>query len=695
MKSKSEIPKNIIQENNGKNKIIENQENNIIFNESYKDKDKEKSDETINNSDFNFNREPCNNNIDNNNIIEDKKEISIEKSVIMEDKINKKNEIQNTEEKLESEKKEIKNKNSINNNKSPMIRKIKNNLKFEGKRYSSKKKEKTKNITQKNNNNKNQIIQIKDNNNIKEKKEILGENEKKEEKYNNNNEYPSSPKRVRNNTVEQKHINYKNYNSNSKKKSKHSKEKGNKSDKSKTNKNNKANNKLMVKIKRESNKNSEKHSNNDIQYNSEDISNFSQSLLNSTKKQNISENTGSVEELTLKDEDLDKILKFVNNNKEVKFKTIPEEENETHIENQIQKNNFRHKTNRNNFKYINEEEQLKRDELIEKIKRNNDERIRNFLEKIIYSKLLDKKEIIKRKRKVNLVYKDKKNQTFKLFRNSNFIQNFHKNYLNESEDDNFSEEQNEESSEKSDEYSKNESLTISKIEDDIPNEKIKKELIYDNSYLFKKDDKKIEIKKEVEDILKGVYDNYKKDDNNKKKDEAFDREKFEQKLLASYIINKKFKKRRKKRKKRTKKQEKEKQTIFVDQELDKQMYLRRKELYEKQETKELKNELKEKTLDWRVNYFFGKVKEMKNLTKEDFLKQFDKYAEFDINDLKIKRDKEDRIRDFILGLNDYRVARKVQRKLFDTYIYKEPILIENCSPDKNNSSLEANSDDKK
>ena len=86
---------------------------------------------------------------------------------------------------------------------------------------------------------------------------------------------------------------------------------------------------------------------------------------------------------------------------------------------------------------------------------------------------------------------------------------------------------------------------------------------------------------------------------------------------------------------------------------------------------------------------------MKNLTKEDFLKQFDKYAEFDVNDLKIKRDKEDRIRDFILGLNDYRVARKVQRKLFDTYIYKEPILIENCSPDKNNSSLEANSDDKK
>ena len=45
-----------------------------------------------------------------------------------------------------------------------------------------------------------------------------------------------------------------------------------------------------------------------------------------------------------------------------------------------------------------------------------------------------------------------------------------------------------------------------------------------------------------------------------------------------------------------------------------------------------------------------------------------------------------------MGLNDYRVTRKVQRKLFDTYIYKEPILIGNRSPEKHNKSWEGNSD---
>ena len=62
------------------------------------------------------------------------------------------------------------------------------------------------------------------------------------------------------------------------------------------------------------------------------------------------------------------------------------------------------------------------------------------------------------------------------------------------------------------------------------------------------------------------------------------------------------------------------------------------------------------------------------------------YAEFDMKDLRRS------YQSFILGLNDYRVARKVQRKLFDTYLYKEPILIEKCFPDNNYYSSGANSD---
>ena len=228
---------------------------------------------------------------------------------------------------------------------------------------------------------------------------------------------------------------------------------------------------------------------------------------------------------------------------------------------------------------------------------------------------------------------------------------------------------------------------------DYMSEKQQKNLIYDNSYLFKKNEKKLEIKKEFEDILNGVYNkNLKKekpiyDENN------FDKEKFEQKFLVSYFLRKKFVKKRKKREKNQKsKEKKDKQTIILDQEIDRQMYLRRKEIYEKEENNELQEHLKDQTLEWKVNFFFDKIKEWKKLSKEDLMKQFDKYKEFDINDLKLKRDKEDRIRDFILGLNDYRVASKVQRKLFDTYNYKEPILIGNYSPYRNNSSIELNSD---
>jgi hypothetical protein len=506
-----------------------------------------------------------------------------------------------------------------------------------------------------------------------------------------------SPKKEQNNNSSNKRkrtIYQKKSNSNSKRRKKNLSKNEN-SDKSSSKTLNNNNNDITINnhskqltIQKKRNINDENEINKNYEsYESEEINdNTTRSRLNNTQKLNISENTISAEELTLRDDDLDKMLKYINKEKDKKFKTIPEVENENNIDT--------HNNNNNNIiinNNINDNKDITKTELLNKLKRS-DQEIKEYLENIIYSKLLNKKEILKRKKRFSLVYKGKNNEIFKISGNLNFMQNFNKHSNTESEEEELMEEENEKQSSDNSEESK--SFEPIKIEDDIKivkeKEKIKKDLIYDNSYLFKKSDKKIEIRKEVEDIIKGTYNKDNEKENNRDKDKEFDKEKFEQKFLESYFSRKKFKKRKKKKIKKNKKNT-EKQTIFLDEDLDEQMYLRRKEIYEKEEFKEKNKELQEKSLDWRINYFFNKIKQWRDLNKEDFIKQFDKYAEFDMNDFKIKRDKEDRIRDFILGLNDYRVARKVQRKLFDTYLYKEPILIENCSPDKNkyNNSCDA------
>ena len=423
--------------------------------------------------------------------------------------------------------------------------------------------------------------------------------------------------------------------------------------------------KLIVKKKNKINKRKSK------KFNKKEFLEYS-SELSKTKKLSNSETTGSAEELTLKDDDIDNLLNYINS----EDKTIPEVENENVIDNNINNN---------------QNEKLTKNELLEKLKRDDNE-IKKYLEKLIYSKLINKNYILKRRKPLKLVYKRNDGIIFKISGNYNFLQNFYKHYnLNKKDFEESSvEEESESESISSEKTERNKSLPISQIEEET-NEKVKKKLIYDNSYLFKKNMKKIEIKKEVEDILKGNYYNevYEKNGN---KENEFDKKKFEERFLESYFSRKKFKKREKKKKKRYT-NNKEKQDLFLDETLDKQLYLRRKEIYEKEEKREMNNEKKEQNLDFRINYFFDRVKAWRNLSKEEFLKQFDKYSEFDMKDFKMKRDKEDRIRDFICGLNDYRVTRKVQRKLFDTYVYKEPILIGNYSPDKIIYSSGVNSDE--
>ena len=263
------------------------------------------------------------------------------------------------------------------------------------------------------------------------------------------------------------------------------------------------------------------------------------------------------------------------------------------------KNVFRKKKKINNFK------EITKVEFIEKLKRG-DEDLKNFLEKIIISKSIEKKPILKNKRKLNITYNGENIHVIKIYKNKYYKQNFYKHYLEEigKEDLNELIDENE-ISEESESTQKLKNLNMK----DYMSEKPQKNLIYDNSYLFKKNEKKVEIKKEVEDILNGVYNKNLKKEKPIYDENDFDKEKFEQKFLVSYFLRKKFVKKRKKSKKKQKsKEKKDKQTIFLDQELDRQMYLRRKEIYEKEENNELQEHLKEQTLEWRVNFFFDKIK---------------------------------------------------------------------------------------
>ena len=184
-----------------------------------------------------------------------------------------------------------------------------------------------------------------------------------------------------------------------------------------------------------SRKKKEKKSKKNIsEFESEELSEQNQSGVNNTQKLNISSNTIS-EELVLKDEDLDKLVNYINQKKDEKFKTIPEEENENYIND--------YNSYFQNMNGINIEKKITKEELIERIK-SNDEEIIKYLEKLIYSKLLSNKEILKRKKRhINLVYNGENNEFFKIHSNSIFMQNFFKDYMNDSEDADVSEDQNE------------------------------------------------------------------------------------------------------------------------------------------------------------------------------------------------------------------------------------------------------------
>jgi hypothetical protein len=415
-----------------------------------------------------------------------------------------------------------------------------------------------------------------------------------------------------------------------------------------------------------------------LEYNElEEINDHSGSAMNNTQK-NISQSTKtSVEEYTLKDEDLDKLVNIINKERK---KEIPEEENGDNYN-----SNFGTGNNKKRRRSVIEEE-ITRSDLIEKLKRN-DQEIKDYLLKLMRSNLVSNNSI-KNKKHLRFVYRGE-NGMFRITGNLNFMKNFDKSYVDSDDDDDELLEEENESEENEDSKSNNISVSIPRSKIKFFEEKKKKELIYDNSHLFKKKEKNIEIKKEVEDILNGIYSSKEKENENSLKNQESPEE--IRKRLQRRFLKSTYSKKKKKRKK-DKTSDKEKEKLFEDEALDQELFNYRQKQYERDEFEALKIELKDRNLDWRINYFFDRIKEWRNAKDSDFVTQLDKYVEFDMKDFKMKRDKEVRIRDFILGLNDYRVTRKVQRKLFDTYVYKEPILIGNRSPEKHSISWEENSD---
>ena len=406
------------------------------------------------------------------------------------------------------------------------------------------------------------------------------------------------------------------------------------------------------------------------------IKNFE--IINLEDKRNLSEgniiNAPNINEsnevniIKLQDTDIDKIVDFVN---EEEKRRIKNEKNAVRIEKEkIEKKDddnlhslFKEKKEEENGN----DEDLTRDDLVEKLKKD-DSRIRKYVEGIIRSGLTIGNKKLNKQLKNNsiLVYKDYNLGQFKFNKNKNFGIKDEINFelfrpLSGKDKEQENKEKNKEEEEKT--------KKIQKKEKKEKKEEPKKELIYDNKYLFtKKKSVRFILRKEVEEILNGGI--------LLQKQEIEEQTKNEEKPKKLEIPEKKeFVKRKGNKYKLLKKSE-----YLIDL-IDEEEMNRIKEEQRILNELRIKEEMKEQKLNNKINMF---IKKIQNLKKEDIRgfnqKEMDIYMNerfnADINERE-RKEKENRINDFLSTLNDYRYTKKRQREINDTYLYKEPILVEN------------------
>ena len=212
------------------------------------------------------------------------------------------------------------------------------------------------------------------------------------------------------------------------------------------------------------------------------------------------------------------------------------------------------------------------------------------------------------------------------------------------------------------------------IKMDNEKEEPKKELIYDNKYLFNKNKKKtvkFMLRKEVEDILNGgILLQQQTQEEPKEKKVEIKKPRFESPKKLTFI-------KKKSNRKKLIKKSKYLQELFDAESLNKvtQEDILAKEL-------KMQELIREQNIENRLNEFIDRIKTLKNneIKGGDSLDNIDIYINqrihLDDNE-KDKKEKENRINEFLNSLNDYRKMRKQQRRLNNTLLYREPIMVEN------------------
>ena len=202
-------------------------------------------------------------------------------------------------------------------------------------------------------------------------------------------------------------------------------------------------------------------------------------------------------------------------------------------------------------------------------------------------------------------------------------------------------------------------------------------MIYDNTYLFsKRKSIKFILRKEVEEILNGgIYLQQ-----HEKEEEKEEEKKLEKKDRFELPEKKEFIKKKQMRKNLYTKSK------YLREFLDEEKFQKLGEEDELTKQLKLQEKIKEENLEKKLNEFIYRIKNLKkgelmglsnNGKIDDYINQ---RLKMDDNE-KEKKEKENRINEFLTSLNDYRTLKKQQRKLNDTFIYKEPIMVENLMID--------------
>ena len=419
------------------------------------------------------------------------------------------------------------------------------------------------------------------------------------------------------------------------------------------------------------------------------IKNFE--IIKKKKKRNrtdgnihLNDNEDEVNIIKLQDTDIDKILKFVNEEEKRRLKNdksakiIEKEKIIKKTEDNIH-SLFKEKKEEN----INDDN-LTRDDFVEKLKKD-DLKMRQYIEGIIRSGLTIGNKKLNKQMKNNsiLVYKDYNLGLFKFNRNFGIKDeiNYEPFRPLSGKEKKVGEEEEKEKEEKRKKKKKEKEK-----EKEKKKEKPKKQLIYDNKYLFtRRKSIKYILRKEVEEILNGGILLQQKE----KKVEENDKE--ETKKIRFDIPKKKtFVKKKQNRQNLLTK------SVYLRDFLDEEKF---KKLGEDDElTKQLKlqEKIKDENLENKLNEFINRINNFKKDDDMNFLNnnKLDNYIDLRLNlddDEKEKKEKENRINEFVTSLNDYRIIKKQQRKINDTFHFKKPVLIDNLMIDnfeENNSSLQ-------